>query len=654
MWQAFLISLIQFWVSMVEAFVSSKTWSSSVPQSEREEDHTTAAATKDEKLQWAYTILELTPPVTNMDQVRSQWKKLSRRYHPDRNQGSEESHKKQQDINEAMDRIQQALEGGNGRNDDHDDDDTEHHHQQADEDTQPPPRDYSYHYQSPPPPSQPNRHRAKDENQKARKKRKAERQKKRWQQEQEMKEYQRMHALRQEALKKQREELLARLQEELRKEQEQSIRISQEIDKIKRETSQLEDLEQRQASSRLFLNHVDRYRRRRGNQQQGRTNHADDHETNDFLLEKPKHYIMESCTNKLVVAMRLGMEDAAVHMLDDEINDFLHDVRTRPVHYSRLLIRLANAHGEVSTEQLVAEAINVVILKSLDEDDNTLMHYAVYWECAFMIRCLCDVANRSGLLEEVFYAKDLHGTVPMDLAWISKNPDIMGVLQTYESLLRDHRERSHLGLALIKAMKQLSESVRTKFDLVTVGNTILVYYVGRYGAGLHWVFACLGICALQCPHVIARALLDEQIDVTAPQDARLAPFLSFLAGTKIASIAIRVSYVLLVRVFPWELFLLLIPVIILCGGCSCNTLRLMELALVICTSAVAMLIYHPLVVVEKFIFRHAWSRLPNPIRRRYGLLQFVILIAILLMMTGTGMAMSKSSDSKIEETNVES
>jgi hypothetical protein len=50
MWQAFLISLIQFWVSMVEAFVSSKTWSSSVPQSEREEDHTTAAATKDEKL----------------------------------------------------------------------------------------------------------------------------------------------------------------------------------------------------------------------------------------------------------------------------------------------------------------------------------------------------------------------------------------------------------------------------------------------------------------------------------------------------------------------------------------------------------------------------------------------------------------------------
>jgi curved DNA-binding protein CbpA len=57
----------------------------------------------------AYEFLELTPPVT-MEQVRKQWKRLSLRYHPDRNQGSEESHAMQQRLNEAMNRVQEAIE----------------------------------------------------------------------------------------------------------------------------------------------------------------------------------------------------------------------------------------------------------------------------------------------------------------------------------------------------------------------------------------------------------------------------------------------------------------------------------------------------------------------------------------------------------------
>ena len=626
MWQAYLISLLQVWVSILEGFLSSKkrepSWNSNHDDdyhnnNNNSHNHNAGNGTNPEALLHnAYEVLELTPPYTNigMDDVRKQWKKLSRRYHPDRNQGSEESNKKQQEINEAMDRIQMALEGGGGvdppgtptgddgdrtHDNEHDRYDDEH------ENVPMPPR-------PPPPPTQPRK-------QTSKKHQRREERYRRQQLEKELRELQKkMYAKMKKEMRKEREAYMAMMKEEMRMEMEQRNRVNQEIQKIQRETSRLGDLEQRQASSQFFMHEVERHKEAQGGELGPSSGSA------DAFAEKPKNYIMESCTNRIVVAMRLGMEEFAVKMLDDEINEFIQGVKMQPDKYTQLLTTLAKGRGIVSDKQLLEEAIKVVIMKRLDEDNNSLLHYAVYWECAFMIRCVCDVAHHSGLLDEVFWAKNIHHNVPMELAWIARNPAIMTVLQSYEALVQLHREHTHLGPATVKAIRQLSMSIRTNFDLIAVGNTILAYFIGRIVVRLHWVWACLGVVALQCPHVIARVFLAEPDPPTV--EARLTTFVGYLVCTQLMGLGIRGLRYIVTYGVMWQLGLLLIPVYIyLCGGNKANGLWSFPLLIW------AMLIYYPLWQVEESVLRPAWAKLPKPLCRRYDLLPTVLMILSLLL-----------------------
>jgi len=434
-----------------------------------------------------------------------------------------------------------------------------------------------------------------------------------------------MYAKMKKEMRKEQEAYMAMMKEEMRMEKEQRNLINQEIQKIQRETSRLGDLEQRQASSQLFMQAVELFRLRK-QPQEGETGPSRGSSA-DAFVEKPKNYIMESCTNRIVVAMRLGMEELAVKILDDEINEFIQDVKMQPNKYTKLLTALAKGRGIVSEKQLLEEAIKVVIMKRLDEDNNSLLHYAVYWECVFMIRCVCDVAHHSGLLHEVFWAKNLHHNVPTELAWIARDPAIMTVLQSYASLVQVHRERTYLGPATVKAIKQLAMSLRTNFDLVTVGNTILAYYTGRIVVRLHWVWACLGVVALQCPHIIARVLLAAPGPSTI--EARLTLFVGYLVCTQLIWLGIRgLRYVVTLGVI-WQLSLLLVPVYVhLGGGIKVNGLRSFPLLIW------SMLNYHPLLKVGESVFRPAWAKLPKPLRRRYDLLPTVLMILSLLVRMG--------------------
>ena len=62
-------------------------------------------------LQEAYDFMELKPPTT-IEEAKKQHRRLSLRYHPDRNNQSEESHRLQQKLNASYDRIRQDLEKG--------------------------------------------------------------------------------------------------------------------------------------------------------------------------------------------------------------------------------------------------------------------------------------------------------------------------------------------------------------------------------------------------------------------------------------------------------------------------------------------------------------------------------------------------------------
>ena len=65
----------------------------------------------DRLLQEAYNFMEL-KPTTTIEEAKKQYRRLSLRYHPDRNNQSEESHRLQQKMNAVYDRIQQDLDEG--------------------------------------------------------------------------------------------------------------------------------------------------------------------------------------------------------------------------------------------------------------------------------------------------------------------------------------------------------------------------------------------------------------------------------------------------------------------------------------------------------------------------------------------------------------
>lgn len=606
--QALLISLLQILASILEASFSRK--SSSLPEDHAGDDdffHNGTAgngtseagpsAKGDVKLQKAYQVLELTPPVESIDEVRKQWKKLSRRHHPDRNNGSEESHAKQQEINHAMDYIESVFEGNNN--------DAEEEEEVSEEENEaPPPPDRRDSHQTPPNP-QPNKRQSKEERQREKRRRKKQRREERWRQQEE-------HRKRREAMK-------AQMEEEMRKEQELHDKIVKERRKIERETSRLGDLEQRQASSRLFMDQVQRYRRQE-----------------PVSYEKPKHYIMESCTNELVIAMRLGMDDYASRILDDEVNLLLKNLVMRPSEYSHILLPVMKENrGYLTIERLTEVAIGHVLLMKLDEDDNTLLHHAVYWEREQMIRSIFRMAQYSGLLEEVSCAKDAHGAIPMDLAWVAKNLEIRAVLKQYESIVRLQQESKRLDLASVRVAKQFWKKVTGEFDIISLLNSCLAYYLSCYCAGFHWVWAWVGVAALQSPDIFHWILVGSETP-TANNDVRLDSFLFYLAFSK-ATWGVFWACMYLVTTTPavaFELCLLLVPIFILLGWSHVTPERILEfmnLPLFIWSWTSATFLYKPSVLLEKHLFLKLWSYFPPQIRKRYSLLHTFMLLTVWLV-----------------------
>lgn len=344
---------------------------------------------------------------------------------------------------------------------------------------------------------------------------------------------------------------------------------------------------------------------------------------------------MESCTNDLVVAMRLGMDELAVRLLDKQVN---HQIQA--CMYDReKMYRLKRRHGAgwITQQHLVDAAMPLILLQPLDDDRNSLLHYAVYWERSLMVRILCELAQHSGLLEEVFLAKNCHGCIPMDLAWIAtRDPSILSYLQNQQQVLQIQLERTRMIPALSKAARQLWEGLRSKFDLLTAINTFLVYRIGRSVFSLHWTIACLGIAIFQSPRHIW-ALLQQQdqqekstssVPVTSS-----APFMSFLTSIRLTLSWLSWIYAhgwsylkLWVR---WELLLIVAPVALLCG--CCQVVAFVELPIFMWSWASVTLIYYPFQMLEQAIRKWVWGRYPTVLRRRPGLAQTMILFSVLVV-----------------------
>jgi curved DNA-binding protein CbpA len=120
---------------------------------------------------------------------------------------------------------------------------------------------------------------------------------------------------------------------------------------------------------------------------------------------KPKHALMECCNEDAVVAMRLGQTKSATEIVHQEINSATEEwirVKARtsvPTDIGQGVYRSTSTssnRGGVSfrLDKSYHKQILRVLSRPLDEDGNTVLHYAVYLEDHEAIAYLTQVARR--------------------------------------------------------------------------------------------------------------------------------------------------------------------------------------------------------------------------------------------------------------------
>jgi curved DNA-binding protein CbpA len=498
--QRILIALLNALIKFLQAIFQSKE----LPKNE-DYSHDQSSNNNDQPEQDAHAFMELEPPVT-MEQLKKQYKRLSLRYHPDRNSGSQEAHELQQKLNASFDLLQQALEGNKPEEQDDDIPSSsyeEQNMQTEEEEPEAEPRQHQQHHFNH---KKNRRHRQRKQDNRRQKEM-------RQQMEREMRqESQRWHSMK--------------------------VKVQQEQEKIRRETSQRLDAEQRQAASRLFMNRVN----------------DPDYHSNNPNVEKPKNYIMEACTDSVVVAIRLGMKELMLQLLN-EISDIYVQKNLQALRRQALL---EQRNIPMTAETLGLKEIRLrVVTQPLDDDGNTILHYAVYWEQPSIIRSLVCMAQRDLVLDRMMSATNVHGHTPSDFACVAIDPSIVPLMQSQESLAKIYQEQTKIGPASVKAGKDFATILRNA-DWATTLHSILGYSVGAWGFRLHSIFCALGVGILQ-----NKSRVKDQTDKD--------PYFFEIAMTTyylMCSVVVHWLYpaMIVANLVPWSCLLILILLSSLCCG----------------------------------------------------------------------------------------
>eukprot|EP00980_Cylindrotheca_fusiformis_P030717 scaffold25289_cov142-Cylindrotheca_fusiformis.AAC.3 len=407
--------------------------------------------------------MELELPVT-MEELKKQYKRLSLRYHPDRNGGTQRAHELQQKLNASFDLIQQALEGMQQPEEGDDEDSVPFYEADSMKTGE---QTWEREMRQPQKPSA-NRKVQQNRWNNKKKKRGSRRQRDiREELQREMNEEQKKWRKIQEREMKEKQKKWRKMQKEVEKEQ----------DRIWSETSPLSDSEKKLALSRDFMDKVD----------------SKDLNGDRPRMKKPKNYVMEACTDPIAVAIRLGMTELTLQLLNQQADAQIQ---------KRLdaLFRQAYREGRniaINRETLGLKDIRICMMtRSLDEDNNTLLHYAVYWEQSSVIRSLVQLAQNDLTLDILMMARNAHGHIPTDFASIATDQSIHLLMQSYEALAKMQREQTSIGPAAAKAGKDFIAILKNA-DLATTLQSASGYFIGAWGFRLHAVFCIFGVLIAQ-------------------------------------------------------------------------------------------------------------------------------------------------------------
>ena len=266
---------------------------------------------------------------------------------------------------------------------------------------------------------------------------------------------------------------------------------------------------------------------------------------------KPKYLVMEYCNNEIVMALRMDLPDVAIHILQTII-----DANSR-ISLERDSYTSESIHRDKNVEHRADHAVTDCILGAIDDDCNTLLHYAVYFESRELITFLVYLSHRVTNLQDLILKPNRYGEQAVDLSMVISDQFIKTMTEALFLRANEELERTRLLPALKRAHRRLRVIVKSR-DLIAILMTSMSFGFGRscFGCGYWTSFVTIG-------------LFRRKFGTFGGSDA---DFLAHLLGLHSTWITFWYSIRCVRHLLPSEHVLLVIPIgIFLCGSTPGNT-----------------------------------------------------------------------------------
>lgn len=396
----------------------------------------------------AYAFMELTPPAdgskVTQEQLKKQYKRLSLRYHPDRNGGSSESQRLMQKLNACMDIIEKDITGVTDNNSDHGDEPDGNGAEGSNAEKEDPIAAYE---------------RMRKEMQEEMEK-EMERQRKMKEQYETNKEKQkkdcdqRSQKLKLETLEG-REQANEKFNQQVQQQQQHRIATAKNTG-----TSPSSKSSKQEETSKHKMTDIDE-----DDHHQSETKAAAKEKMSPAPTAKPKNDIMECNTNDVVVALRMGLPDIAIPLLQEQLQEFFSE-SAKNMHFDGI---------KKTPQELRLEFLQ----QPLDEDDNSIFHYAVYYESYQAVKAICQVALQDvESLDAILSQTNVHGHTPLFFAELSVEDEasILPLIQSQLKLAELIKQRTKV-LAAMKAAAARVVEIGQHIGLATTISTVLSVYI---------------------------------------------------------------------------------------------------------------------------------------------------------------------------------
>ena len=250
---------------------------------------------------------------------------------------------------------------------------------------------------------------------------------------------------------------------------------------------------------------------------------------------KPQYDIMECNANRIVVALRKNMPQVVFEIMNQELPTFAQQ-KGRELHFSGI---------QVTVKRIKME----YMLQPLDDDQNNLLHYAIYYESYQIINMICATATRDGYLEAILEQPNARGNTPLFFARLADDASILKLVEYQFQAVEEINVKTKVGPALEAAGKRL-ETLLGNIGFFSVLDTLLSLGVAHFVFDLHLV---VSIVALFLTNVVHK---DSKYEEEVTGLHALAVHMSFCVLWN----ACRCIFVQLVsKYIRWEFLLLLIP-----------------------------------------------------------------------------------------------